>query len=148
MKNLYCVYIVIKIHELLNITNQDINDFLTNKNKIEIEKSTENIDKLKSLFSETEWIYNYISLNYTDQNGNKFSKGKKEVDKNAKLYDMIVKAFNEYGISVVVGRTKRNNENIVIDYSLYLPNIFVWRKKDIYFICTKFKEIVKPKFFY
>ena len=114
MKHLYCCYIVIKIHELLNITNQDIIDFLTNKNKIEIEKSNENIDKLKSLFSETEWIYNYISLNYTDKNGHKFSRAKKELDKNAKIYDMVVKAFNDYGINVIVGQTKRNNENIVI----------------------------------
>jgi CDP-6-deoxy-D-xylo-4-hexulose-3-dehydrase len=46
------------------------------------------------------------------------------------------------------GKSNLKNANIVHDYGLYLPNNFDLRKKDIYFICKKFKEIAKPKFFY
>jgi CDP-6-deoxy-D-xylo-4-hexulose-3-dehydrase len=45
------------------------------------------------------------------------------------------------------GKSNLKNANIVHDYGLYLPNNFDLRKKDIYFICKKFKEIAKPKFF-
>lgn len=45
------------------------------------------------------------------------------------------------------GKQKLKNADIVHDYGLYLPNNFDLRKKDIDYICNKFKEIAIPKFF-
>lgn len=45
------------------------------------------------------------------------------------------------------GKHKLYNADIVHDYGLYLPNNFSLKKKDINFICTKFKEVARPKFF-
>lgn len=44
-------------------------------------------------------------------------------------------------------KQKLNNADIVHDYGLYLPNNFNLKKNDINYICNKFKEIAKPKFF-
>ena len=45
------------------------------------------------------------------------------------------------------GKQKLKNADIVHDYGLYLPNNFNLKKKDINYICNKFKEIAIPKFF-
>lgn len=47
----------------------------------------------------------------------------------------------KYGNSVLA------NADIVHEYGLYLPNHYNLNKKDILFICQKFKEIAIPKFF-
>lgn len=45
------------------------------------------------------------------------------------------------------GKQALKNADIVHDYGLYLPNNFNLKKKDIDYICNKFKEIAIPKFF-
>lgn len=45
------------------------------------------------------------------------------------------------------GNSILTNADIVHDYGLYLPNNYSLNKKDIFFICQKFKEIAIPKFF-
>ena len=45
------------------------------------------------------------------------------------------------------GKQVLKNADIVHDYGLYLPNNFNLKKKDIDYICNKFKEVAIPKFF-
>ncbi|MDA7733972.1 aminotransferase class I/II-fold pyridoxal phosphate-dependent enzyme [Candidatus Pelagibacter sp.] len=45
------------------------------------------------------------------------------------------------------GNQTLKNADIVHDYGLYLPNNFNLKKKDIDYICNKFKEVARPKFF-
>ena len=45
------------------------------------------------------------------------------------------------------GEKKLTNADIVHENGLYLPNNFNLRLKDINYICKKFNEIAKPKFF-
>lgn len=45
------------------------------------------------------------------------------------------------------GKQALKNADIVHDYGLYLPNNFNLKKKDIDYICNKFKEVAIPKFF-
>ena len=45
------------------------------------------------------------------------------------------------------GKQALKHADIVHDYGLYLPNNFNLKKKDIDYICSKFKEVAIPKFF-
>jgi CDP-6-deoxy-D-xylo-4-hexulose-3-dehydrase len=45
------------------------------------------------------------------------------------------------------GKQELKNADIVHDYGLYLPNNLNLKKKDIDYICDKFKKIAIPKFF-
>jgi CDP-6-deoxy-D-xylo-4-hexulose-3-dehydrase len=39
------------------------------------------------------------------------------------------------------------NADIVHDFGLYLPNNYNLKKKDILYICNKFKKVAIPKYF-
>lgn len=45
------------------------------------------------------------------------------------------------------GKKRLMNSDIVHDYGLYLPNNYNLNKRDIDFICDKFKKVAIPKFF-
>lgn len=45
------------------------------------------------------------------------------------------------------GAKKLLNSDIIHDFGLYMPNNFSLKKKDIDYICKKFKEVAIPKFF-
>ena len=45
------------------------------------------------------------------------------------------------------GELALKNADIVHDYGIYLPNNYNLKKKDIIFICNKFKNVAIPKFF-
>ena len=45
------------------------------------------------------------------------------------------------------GLKNLKNADVIHDFGLYLPNNFNLKKRDIEFICKRFKEIAIPKFF-
>ena len=45
------------------------------------------------------------------------------------------------------GDNRLKNSDTIHDFGIYLPNNFNLSKKDILFICKKFKEVAIPRFF-
>ena len=126
--NLYSSYVVNRLFNLCNITKEDIHNFIENGETIKISK-VEYFNIMKGIFNETEKIYNFLVINYTDKNNHKANRSKKDLNEYKKIMNMLKMAFKHYNIEIKTGKedlkkaTKEEKYIIIENIKSIMPTI-------------------------
>ena len=146
--NLYSSYVVNRLFYLCDITKEDIHNFIENGETIKICK-VEYYNIMKGLFHETEKMYNFLVINYTDNNNHKASRSKKELNEYKKVMNMLKMCFKNYNIEIKTGKedlkkaTKEEKYVIIENLKSKIPIIINTFRIQKYYIKHNKKDTEK-----